>query len=403
MTATAAPRYPVVDGMRGIFLLLMAVSHYEVLAPGFGALSYTWHGYADSAQGFVFVSGLTLGIVLSRRMDRHGSAAVARYCRARTWLVWRWHVGTLLFAIAASAAATDPQPLLDAAAGHPAANAVLGALLIHQPNFFGVLPLYVILLLATPALLAAMRAGFVLAVLAGSVALWLAAPVSPFRIVYEVADGFLTGAGVEGRYYQEFNVLAWQIVYVAGLVLGHLTAAGRLPLGRIASRNGDLVAAFALAALLVLAFYRNLGALDVGALAAMEARIAPYQSKWLMTDLVLFSTLIEGYLIAWILVRSGRASSRLGRLPWRIGALPAFRLLGRHSIEVFCTHLLVVFAFGLLADELAVGPNGRSALYVLGFAALFGVALFLDAARRPAAAPSAQVPEPSRRTVLTGK
>ena len=77
-------RVKLLDGLRGACLILMTITHLhfgrEYLV---GYLHIKQLGFADSAQGFIFLSGLLVGLVGMRQYGREGIAPV----RKRYW--WR--------------------------------------------------------------------------------------------------------------------------------------------------------------------------------------------------------------------------------------------------------------------------------------------------------------------------
>ena len=82
------PRVALLDGLRGYFLVFMLVTH---LFGGEYALVKVNHaelGFVQDAQGFVFLSGLLVGALYGRRMDRNGFVADrhrARQSNQRPW------------------------------------------------------------------------------------------------------------------------------------------------------------------------------------------------------------------------------------------------------------------------------------------------------------------------------
>src|SRR5690606_29695029 len=69
-------RLEVLDGMRGYVLVLMMLNHltfaggYLLVKINHGEL-----GYVQDAQGFIFLSGLLVGMVYARRMLKEGYGA----------------------------------------------------------------------------------------------------------------------------------------------------------------------------------------------------------------------------------------------------------------------------------------------------------------------------------------
>lgn len=61
-------RLTVIDGFRGFFLLFMGVFHFNtVLDTVLGKVNHHNVGWVEDAQGFVFISGLVVGLVYGRK------------------------------------------------------------------------------------------------------------------------------------------------------------------------------------------------------------------------------------------------------------------------------------------------------------------------------------------------
>ena len=77
-------RVKLLDGLRGACLILMTITHLHFGRDYLlGYLHVEQLGFADSAQGFIFLSGLLVGLVGMRQYGREGMAPV----RKRYW--WR--------------------------------------------------------------------------------------------------------------------------------------------------------------------------------------------------------------------------------------------------------------------------------------------------------------------------
>jgi peptidoglycan/LPS O-acetylase OafA/YrhL len=200
------------DALRGACLVSMVVGH---LAQG------RWPDrlvhpllVVDGAAGFVLLSGVVLGRVRRRRPDH---AALVR----RAGRLWALHVGLLLGGLLLKVLTGRPDFLPEPSAlGGGWATLRDVALLRVQPDWFDVLPFYVVALAASPLVLMALRRGWWQPVLAASTALFAA---SQAGVTITLADR-LRGAGA-------WDWGGWQLVFVGGLVAGwhwdELVAFGR--------------------------------------------------------------------------------------------------------------------------------------------------------------------------------
>src|SRR5690606_35972587 len=78
-------RFDIIDGMRGYFLVFMLINHL-IFAGGYWLVKVNHNqlAFVEDAQGFVFLSGLLIGMVYARKMIKNGYAAgrQAIYSRA---------------------------------------------------------------------------------------------------------------------------------------------------------------------------------------------------------------------------------------------------------------------------------------------------------------------------------
>jgi hypothetical protein len=179
--------------------------------------AYTDHifGFVSAAEGFVFLSGLMAGYVYARKFFRNGFEAARRACVQRTTVIYRYHLGAYIAVFAGVVAfgfghGVFPENTPEEFVAHPWLSLLLGPLLVLQPSLFDILPLYCVLLLATPWILRACAEGRRGWILLGSFQLWALtnffSPQTPF--LYGPVN---TGA---------FNLGAWQLLFVVGAVFG---------------------------------------------------------------------------------------------------------------------------------------------------------------------------------------
>src|SRR5690606_16531782 len=94
-------RLEILDGMRGYFLVFMMLNHltfaggYLLVKINHGEL-----GFVQDAQGFVFLSGLLVGMVYANRMKKQGYAAGATKVRKRAFELYRYAIGCIATIVA---------------------------------------------------------------------------------------------------------------------------------------------------------------------------------------------------------------------------------------------------------------------------------------------------------------
>ena len=324
-------------------------------------------GISDSAEAFVFLSGLSVGFTYLRKAERHGMRAVMRAALARAFRIYGIHLGLTLGALLIFGAGywLCGLPDLIEAHGrdllfHEPGRGVAGVILLsHQLGYFNILPLYVLLMLASPAMIALARMNKLMA--------------------FSVSLGLYVAAGVFGLHLPNwpqpggwfFNPFAWQLLFMLGVLAameGRESARWR-PRRRCASLAwaswpAGAVVMTDMLDLMPGLYARAFAFFDVGKQNLGIARLVYF--------------LALAYAIS---TTSGL--TRIANLP----ATEALRRLGRHSLQVFAFgSLLSAIGQALLADLNLhlTDANARAfaACYTLAsIGMLFVLAKFLEAAQ----------------------
>ena len=169
-----------IDFWRGAVLIAILIDHI----PGNPLEHWTPRnfGLSDSAEAFVFLSGLSVGLIYVPRAYKYGIEPVAGGCLRRALKLYGVHIALTLAALLVFGAAYWMSGVPDLIQAHgrsfvfgSPANGLLGlALLSHQLGYFNILPLYIVLMLWAPVALALALRGPLLA-LAVSIGLYAAA------------------------------------------------------------------------------------------------------------------------------------------------------------------------------------------------------------------------------------
>jgi hypothetical protein len=202
-----------IDFWRGAVLIAILIDHI----PGNPLENWTPRnfGLSDSAEAFVFLSGLSVGLIYLPRARKHGIERVVGGCLKRALKLYGVHIALTLAALVVFGAAYWMSGVPDLIQAHgrsfiftsPATNGLVGlALLSHQLGYFNILPLYIVLMLWAPAALALALRGPLLALIV-SVGLYAAARAFGLNLPNWPEPG--------GWF---FNPLAWQLVFTLGLV-----------------------------------------------------------------------------------------------------------------------------------------------------------------------------------------
>lgn len=338
------PRDLRLDVLRGWMQVSIFVSHAFGTAFAWG-IHAAW-GVSDSSEQFVLLSGLVLGSVFSLKFARDGFGAAWRDIGMRAARLWRMHL-LVFFAFAAMVFGFDLFTPLDGVveaggwcwlASEPW-FAIPGAMVgLYQPDFMGVLPLFVLCMLLLP--------GFVLLLTRfGARAL-----VLPWGL-YIATQAFELRPPALGGTYIAFDPLAWQVLFMTGIWLGWRALHGAGPLARpwwLVSLAVSVV---------LLGFWVKLSM--HGFAPEMPAWVLALTDKDVLAPLRLAHALSLAWLVSILVPREAR---------WMHQAFPqAMAAIGRNSLQVFCLGLFLswivaalfrLFPADRLLLDLALIPAG---------------------------------------------
>ena len=371
------------DMFWGLALVAIFIDH----APGTVYENWTSRnfGFSDAAEAFVLMSGIAAGLAYSPqfRVAPFWPGVARIWARART--LYLVHITTTVMALAIFAAAAlwfgITAPLSTNNIGplftQPLATIIGLPLLTHQLGYFNILPLYLILLLVTPALLLVGRK-HPWPVIFGSILVWALSGQFHLNLPnYPLPGGWF------------FNPLAWQLIFTLGLVSAILWRDG---LPRPAPWLVVLSAATVAGAALIVT--EGVG-LAPGLRDAATAHLDVAKQDLGLARLIHFIAL--AYLIG--------AATTLGRrfvAPLIRGAFgEAVQSLGRNSLSVFAAGCLL--SAGGQAALAAASPHASMGIeqfaglaYTIGsIAALFAVAHWIECRSIPARVAGSTAP-PSR-------
>ena len=198
------------DLLRGFCVFAMVIDHI-----GGSSLLYGITGgnrwLVSAAEGFVFLSGLTMGLVYREKLRRLGLRAATKAAWRRAGTLYLLTVGlTLGFTLIARLTDWAIWVDRDLAAGEPL-ELLIGALTLHY-TYHGadILAVYTLLVAAAPLIFFLLDEGYTAHVVAGSWGLWALHQLFPEQVVIPWA--------IRNNHY--FPLAAWQVLFVGGLVLG---------------------------------------------------------------------------------------------------------------------------------------------------------------------------------------
>jgi hypothetical protein len=347
-------------------------------------------GFSDATEVFVFCSGMASALAFGRVFRDRGVAMGTVRVGFRVWQVYWSHVA-LFMAVAASMAALnmtgwferDYVGQLNLHRFFDDAGTNLPALmtLTYVPNYFDILPMYLVVLALMPLVVALAQADRRLAA-AGVLALWLGANLGGWALPAEPWS--------EREWF--FNPFGWQLVFFTGFAF----MARWLP-APPRRRWLMLLAGAVLLASLPLSYYRFIGA--VPEIRAWREAWGPLFQK---TDfgILRYAHFLAIAYLAWIAV--GERGHRLlppdgdGALArvWR-GTLAVVMTVGQQSLAVFVFSMFAAQLLGVALDVLGRSVPTMVLVNAAGFAMLVGVAYLVawiksQPWRSPGAAPSSE-------------
>ena len=316
------------DMFRGIALVMIFINH----VPGtiYENLTNRNFGFSDAAEAFVFMSGMAAGLAYSNGFRKgHLWLAIAKvWARARQLFFVHITITMLCLAIFAAAALWFDLPevmLKNNIApiyGKPLSTLVGIPTLGHQLGYLNILPLYTLLLLATPAfLLIGIRRPWLLFGL--SIALWALA--GQFRLNI---PSFPNSGG------WFFNPFSWQVLYIVGLLSGAAMKSGKT----FIPYHPALFALAAALIVVVLIWVKVPQVGDVGryGLAQLSKIGAPFYITWFDKTFLALPRLLHAlalfYVLSYLPIMRPIAASPI--------AAP-FRVLGRQGLAVFAAGTVI--------------------------------------------------------------
>ena len=388
-------RITLLDGFRGLFIVFMLLNHLSFTG-GFalGWLNYSHFAFLESAQGFIFISGLLVGLVYMRTFQRHGPAMAGRRLSRRALQLYGWHVALILtlLVLARLIVGSDTAwgPWLGQLYQGSAAYPIAAGTLLYQPTYMDILPQYIIYLLVSPLVLLGVATERIWLVAALSAGAWLSVQLGLHLPLVEAAQSALSfgAAGMELR--AHFNPLAWQIVFIPGVVIGALLVRGEFAAERLFTPERTQLVRVALCLLLFFLGWRLAFAFGwVGH--DLLLRFQMFERRNEFGPIYLITFLAAGYAFAWMLVAGPASHSVIARTGARwtgaVLAHPYVMLLGRHSLPVYAFHVFLIYALKLLDVRLGTLADPLTSLLGLASIGLLAVpALLIERMRLPRAA-----------------
>ncbi|WP_105435272.1 OpgC family protein [Neorhizobium tomejilense] len=343
-------RFDIIDGMRGYFLVFMVLNHL-IFAGGYllVKINHNQLAFVEDAQGFVFLSGLLIGMVYAKKMLKNGYAAGRTAIYNRAFELYRYAMGIVLVVLVAQMLLPGAYSIWINWLGYTTFDDPLRlaaiATFLYQPTFMDILPQYIVYMLFAPMLVKLVLEDKWHYVVAGSVILWMAAQLGLQQIATTPLNDMVMGADDQGIRVS-FNLLGWQVVFYSGLVLGALTSSGKIKWSNILSPDNTFIPKLALLMVLFFLPLRLITAHElmpphmIGKFASMEIR-ADFGPVYLLN----FAAV--AMLVTWLIVAGPKHKAEwvrriAGAITW-VFSIKYLQLLGRHSLYVYVWHVAIVY------------------------------------------------------------
>ena len=201
-----------IDFFRGLALFMILVDH--VVADPISRFTYQKFGFSDAAEIFVFLSGVSCGIVYSRVLARRGWTRFMAAITRRTVLIYGYYLLSSIAIILLLKAATPSiknAGVIDQSfillRGDPFSAIWSTIVLTSPPDLPGILVLYLVLTLIVIPLFLMGAARSAALTLAASGLIWAISQLYPDLVPHLAAHSY-------------FNPLAWQFLFSIGMFIG---------------------------------------------------------------------------------------------------------------------------------------------------------------------------------------
>ncbi|CEO40740.1 OpgC domain-containing protein [Photobacterium kishitanii] len=335
-------RIAALDSIRGLLLLLMTINHLIWVSGGYSIIQNVTLqplGQFGAAECFVFISGLLAGVIYSR--DSLTNQQITTKAFHRAFSIYRYHVSCLLVVFVwffiASQLLPSALPILQQSAHNviesPIETLLASAVLVNQPSYFDILPLYIVFMLLLPFLVRGYRKGLGWLIISISIGIWFFSSTINATVLQPLFDIVFSNFKLQLSY---FNIFAWQLLFVSSSLLGFMLQ------NKILHWRHPVLTVLAVI-------------IAVGIFAAHHGAFVSYGiNRWVLysyadkPELGWLRTLniaVWVYLIAVIIQRNPSALH-----------IKALSYIGRHSLRVFSWQIVVVYLSAPLLHNLRLEP-----------------------------------------------
>lgn len=353
------------DFFRGIAMIVILFAHitdnpWTLWLPG-------RFGFSDSTEIFVFCSGIASALAYGLIFHKAGWLIGTARILYRMWQVYWVHIGIFMVALFVmlglnftgifsrdEVGALNLYPILR----HTGPNFFGLMTLTYVPNYFDILPMYLVLLALIPMMVALARVNGKLALLA-SVSLWAIGTTGGLMLP---AEWWFANESTRSWF---FNPFAWQLLFFTGFGF----AAGWIPVPPIRRELVALALGVVIASV-PFAYYRIINEFE-----AMQAWRSIW---WPMFDKTRFGILRYTHFIALAYlgyVAAGEGGARLkafaAAYPRGVGVILD---IGRQSLAVFAASMVLARLLGAFLHHFGPGPIVTPVINISGLFLIWTVA-----------------------------
>ncbi|MCB9207184.1 MAG: OpgC domain-containing protein [Ignavibacteriales bacterium] len=303
------------DIIRGLLLIVMTIDHFS-----YQIMSYNF-GYFSAAEGFVFVSGLVMGIYGINKYYTDGFIKLKSILRRRSFKIYKYHIFSLLFfflfsfllKINQNSFSLSTLELFDYE------HFLWGLLLVYSPNYLDILPMYIFFVLISPYiidLIIKKKIGFILVF---SIFLWL-------------GNYLFINSSLNNLFYYfqipfkgVFSVLSWQFLFVLGILSSSLYKTNIM--NKVIHSKLTIIITLSVASLFFFQKHEILEIIEAGLLEKLTARS-------ILGPLTIINFLAVSYIVFYSLTIFD-----IKKYFIHVG------MLGSYSIQVFTFHVLLIIVF----------------------------------------------------------
>ncbi|MBU2583676.1 MAG: OpgC domain-containing protein [Alphaproteobacteria bacterium] len=346
------------DFFRGLALFIIFVAHAKMNA--WAAYTPGKFGFSDSAEIFVFCSGIASALAYGRLFDERGATMCSARIAQRCWQVYWAHIGVFFAVLAAMIGVDAWLGTGDAylrgldmhhAVSNDAARNLLGLMtLTYVPGLFDILPMYLVLLAMVPLVLLVSRFGKY-------------AALAFIAVVWGIGNAKLIEIPAEPWSDRPwfFNPLAWQLVFFTGFAF----ARGWLPTPPV-HKVAVVTAAILLVLMIPLAYDPVAVALPYGQ--SIRETLMPYFDKGNFGLLRYVHFLLLAYIAFALAGPAGEGLTRWQNTGWQL-FVQAVSKVGSQTLPVFLSGVMLCTLAGV---ALNLSGNTAVATVLVNFAA-FGL------------------------------